>query len=234
MPNPHELTAQTKRHEVYKMTWRAGPPGFRRYVSAYEVIAILSREPRRYQPVKLPETIRSNRRKVLAFVESLERDDGSTARDPAPIFRPGERVHVVSRGEYGDRHHGVVAKAKPRMMLDAGVGRWSGSHLEPHVLVIFEEGGRSWENVRDLHRSEPRDVRAKRTSRDRRRDRPSKLAYNNPDLASAASSYFGSKSFRDMTDAELRRYAQRAWDLNEGPELRGARAEARRRGIQVA
>jgi hypothetical protein len=37
-----------------------------------------------------------------------------------------------------------------------------------------------------------------------------------------------------MTDTEVRRYAQRAWNIPDGEELRRFRAEAKRRGIQVA
>ena len=121
---------------------------------------------------------RANRSKYSSFphrlvVKGSERHRNRGARDPAPTpsgstgstrsFQPGERVHVISRW-MGERHHGIVAKGKPRMMLDAGVGRWSSTDLEPHYLVLFEEGGRSWENARDLHRSEPRD-RGRRTNR---------------------------------------------------------------------
>lgn len=37
-----------------------------------------------------------------------------------------------------------------------------------------------------------------------------------------------------LADADLRWIARRAWNTNEGGALRAARAEAKRRGIEVA
>ena len=55
--------------------------------------------------------------------------------------------------------------------------------------------------------------------------------YGQPDFVSTT--YHGIP-IATMTDAELRKYTQRAWDANEGDELRGLRAEAKRRGVRVA
>lgn len=169
------------------------------------------------------------------------RDDGKRATGRYAVYphavwkvtdhRTGDG-HAVPTGQgYVDRE---ITSAVPygRMQpVRVFARRSDADKLASRLTIDLDLTGRESreEILAAMKRKPARDPRRSRARRD-----PSRLAYHNPDLEYAAKSYYGSKPFSQMTDAELRRYAQMAWNENSGPELRGARAEARRRGIQVA
>ena len=63
------------------------------------------------------------------------------------------------------------------------------------------------------------------------------LEHNNPDLDFAVGTVWvagkGEVPLVEVTDFELQLVARVAWDVCDGPVLRGCRREAARRGVQV-
>jgi hypothetical protein len=65
------VVAKNDRFEVWAFRHRCGDPGFRRYAVSFEVVEVLSREPRKVQDFAMPATCRSNLRRICAHLESL-------------------------------------------------------------------------------------------------------------------------------------------------------------------
>ena len=65
------LVATSERFEVWACRSRHGRPGSRYYTTHFDVVEVLSHEPRVVRPYLVPETLQSNLAKILAHLESL-------------------------------------------------------------------------------------------------------------------------------------------------------------------
>lgn len=106
----HGLVARSERFEVYAVRTRYGPKGRRRYAVTFSAIEVLGREPRRIREVPLPDTMRSDLGKVIAYLRPLgprpgsdrDSDRRNRRRDPATTNEAqAAQAHAVREGTAG-------------------------------------------------------------------------------------------------------------------------------------